>query len=459
MQQPLSPRKYIETKARSLPLYHCYVNRDWKEAMFADVIVMRRHTNGHVTVGLYQVELLCQGITETAFIFNEDEAEVQERIPALKSEAFTEIDYNLAHNIIFAGHDFALDFEIQPEKDFALTRFILEEDTDAIPLIDIPVGDGEGRPVLMATANNLRLDILAKLKKFAGEGNYVYLQEDEEEEEEALRLDALAPGEVNLSTVQRLHLDDMNDEEKVSKRLLEEQILIETESLYMELPPELTNLSEEEDAFLERTWEELLASSEHHTGVTEEQVNEYREVLDQIISFTSGQQDEVVEAQYDDMISGLLESHGANPIVVSSIYETSIVLAKKNSVALAGEKARLLADQYPIVALSLALGALVLGEADSRFDRLYQAQSLEEAFPGTGKFSGTEVIEFLLIRLMVTLKAGRLKEAVVYFMALRAAEADPWLLVPVFAELNIVLEEYMEAQGDGKDNGKEQEEE
>ncbi|WP_153800722.1 hypothetical protein [Foetidibacter luteolus] len=66
-QQKLSPKKYIETKARSLPIYRCYATQDWEATKMASVVVMRRHVNGNVTVGFYLVDLMCLGIKDTFF--------------------------------------------------------------------------------------------------------------------------------------------------------------------------------------------------------------------------------------------------------------------------------------------------------------------------------------------------------------------------------------------------------
>ena len=51
--QTLSPRKFVQTKARTLPLSKCMVNKDWEESQIANVSVMRKHANGNVTIGLY----------------------------------------------------------------------------------------------------------------------------------------------------------------------------------------------------------------------------------------------------------------------------------------------------------------------------------------------------------------------------------------------------------------------
>lgn len=186
-QQQLSPEKYIKTKARSLPIYKCWVNSGWEEAGMANVIIARQHINQNLTAGIYLVDLMCLGIKDTFYFFNEPKQDILKKLP-LENGSFIEIDYALAHNIIYSGYDFALEYDINPHKDFAVTKNILEEDTEAIPLIDISTGDEEGRPRLVVDAGYNYKPVLEKLKKNAGEGNYSFIignawDEDEDEDE------------------------------------------------------------------------------------------------------------------------------------------------------------------------------------------------------------------------------------------------------------------------------------
>lgn len=178
-QQQLSPQKYIETKARTLPVYKCHVNSDWEDSKMANVIVMRKHTNWNVTVGFYLVDLYCLGIKDTFYFFNKPEEEVMERLNK-SPQPFEQIDYNLAHNIIYAGHDFAADYEIQPHKEFATTKYILEEDDDNIPIIEVETGDEDGKPHLIVNKSYNYSPIAEKLRKHAGEGNYFLTIADDE---------------------------------------------------------------------------------------------------------------------------------------------------------------------------------------------------------------------------------------------------------------------------------------
>jgi hypothetical protein len=184
----LSPEKYVKTKARALPIYKCLINANWEASKMAQVIVMRKHVNDNVTAGMYLVDLLCLGVKDSHYRFNIAESQIMENLAEMD---FLTIDYPLAHNIIFAGHDFAMEFEIAPHKSFDITQHILEEDNDNIPLIDVHTGDENGLPLLMTETTYAYKPILAKLKKNAGEGNYhvqlidrrgMYVEDDDGED-------------------------------------------------------------------------------------------------------------------------------------------------------------------------------------------------------------------------------------------------------------------------------------
>ena len=186
--KPVSPANYVRTRARSLPIYECWVNASYKQTSMATVTVARKHSNGNITMGNYLVDLLCMGVKDTGFKFN---------IPIFEYEEFKEdnedynelqdIDYNLAHNIIFAGVDFAAEIGLDACKDFiSTTQFLLEEDNDDIPLIDIECGMN-GKPVIIKGPHNIREAnaLYAKLSKTIGVENFIFRHvEDPDDPEE-----------------------------------------------------------------------------------------------------------------------------------------------------------------------------------------------------------------------------------------------------------------------------------
>ncbi len=174
--QKLSPENYIIKKARTLPIVDVLINNNWESACIATIFVVRQHTQGNYTVGVYMVDLLCLGVKDTFFIFNKDEDYYQDFLLKMtNSNKHSKIDYNMAHNIIFEAIDFADAIKIKPHKDFKITKFILEdEDNEDIPYIEIACGDkNDGKPHLFVTEVSPEYSrFLPHLEKYVGKGNF-----------------------------------------------------------------------------------------------------------------------------------------------------------------------------------------------------------------------------------------------------------------------------------------------
>lgn len=175
-----TPENYIKTKARNLPVYRCYINNDWEASKLANIFIFRKHTNQNVTCGIYLVDTACLGIKDSFYYFNVDEDEVSALLFNGVFE-FISIDYNLAHNIIYGALAFADDYGFIPAKEWKITQYILEEDDDKIPLIELDFGEN-GIPVYYAGPNdneNSIKSVTNTLKRTAGEGNYKVIVDDE----------------------------------------------------------------------------------------------------------------------------------------------------------------------------------------------------------------------------------------------------------------------------------------
>ena len=228
--QMLSPENYIRKKARSLPIYECLVNTDWKEQGVAHVIVARNHTNGNITVCMYLVDLFCLGIKNTQYLFNIPESEYQDKKEEFEHIVLESISYELAHNIVFAGLEFAEEYEFKPHKDFtSITQYLLEEDTDDIELIDIECGR-EGKPFFVNGPYDdvaKIKQIIAQLNRTAGPGNFDVEIVDEDDEfvgEDEFELMSI---EDQRHLFERLYdrRDDLNDyEDEQLRRLTEYEV-------------------------------------------------------------------------------------------------------------------------------------------------------------------------------------------------------------------------------------------
>lgn len=147
MKQP-TPAEYIRTRARKLPIDACYINGNWKQSGMASIIVVRKHTNQNYTFGVYLVDIFALGTKDTFYNFNVSPSVLAELLERMEEDKFIKADYALVHNIIYGANEFAEEHGYKTSKDFILTQFILEEDTEAIELIDIEFGK-DGKPFLI----------------------------------------------------------------------------------------------------------------------------------------------------------------------------------------------------------------------------------------------------------------------------------------------------------------------
>jgi len=178
----VSPERYIRERVRLLPIDCCLISRNWKENGLAVVFVMRRHPKGTVTAGSYLVDTFCRGVCNSHYYFSIEEDELYELIGQYESfGGFDEVRYEEAHNLIFGAIAFAEDVGIKPCKDFALTQYILEDDTDDIPLIEYEYGR-DGKYFLCVPSRLEASRYLPALKEHLGDDFDVMIDADDDEE-------------------------------------------------------------------------------------------------------------------------------------------------------------------------------------------------------------------------------------------------------------------------------------
>ncbi len=168
-----SPEKYIQTKARSLPVHECFINPDWQESGMATVLVSRKQPSGNIIVGVYIVDVLCLGLKITYFYFNQTARYYEEELKDLLYQGQTSepCDYVLAHNVIYGAVAYAEDLGFKPDKDFSVTRYILAEDDESVELIELEFGR-DGKPCFVAGPRDNVALVTGKLRAAVGEGNF-----------------------------------------------------------------------------------------------------------------------------------------------------------------------------------------------------------------------------------------------------------------------------------------------
>lgn len=176
-----SPESYIKNQARSLHIGGCFITKDWETTGICTIFITREHNTGNVTFGIYLVDLYCLGLKDTGYQFN---AEYDQFVHSkITLGDFERCEYELAHNIIFGAIAYAEDYGFKPHKDFAVSQFILEENDEQVPLMEIEFGL-EGIPCYVQGPFDEQATIdrnIATLKRTAGEGNFKVVIADEDD--------------------------------------------------------------------------------------------------------------------------------------------------------------------------------------------------------------------------------------------------------------------------------------
>ena len=184
-QQPhLSPEKYIREKARTLEIGACYATNHIKECGEGQVVVTRLHKGGKTSVAIYMIDTFCLGVKGSTFKLRLGEKELGHLLMLTNMAlGIHEVTYNEAHNLIYGAVAFAEEGGIKPDKSFALTKYMLEEDTDDVPLVEYEYGRN-GKHCLMANSKLEADKYLPTLRKHLGDNFTVTIMDDEKNEYE-----------------------------------------------------------------------------------------------------------------------------------------------------------------------------------------------------------------------------------------------------------------------------------
>ncbi|MCU0449859.1 MAG: hypothetical protein MUC97_08455 [Bernardetiaceae bacterium] len=165
---------FTSGRVRKLPFLEAWLNPNWRRIGFACVLVVRQHVNGNFSYGGFLIDVFCLGIKDALFFANQTKAEYDELLERYFSNLGgnpERIGYNEAHNLVFGALAYAEDLGFAPHPDFDLAKWILEDDTDDIPLIEYEFGR-DGMPVYFPGPRDNYGQVLVKLRQHAGEGNF-----------------------------------------------------------------------------------------------------------------------------------------------------------------------------------------------------------------------------------------------------------------------------------------------
>jgi hypothetical protein len=165
-----NPQKYVIEAARKLPILSCLVNEGWDEMGMAVVIITRVRPKGTYVIGTYIVDTFCLGVKDTGWWCDVD-AEHLENLQNGMQLDFTEIEKDVALNIIYGGIRYAKQFDFQPHKDFtAVTQYILDP-FSSVEDLELTFGK-DGKPCYVQGPHDKPLSITQKLERKVGKDGF-----------------------------------------------------------------------------------------------------------------------------------------------------------------------------------------------------------------------------------------------------------------------------------------------
>ncbi len=242
----LSPEQYVKEKVRTLEIGDCFINEDYEKFGLGHIVVTRLHKGGRKTIGVYLVDKYCLGVKDAFYQLRMEDIGYEDFIQTMSREYhLKKISYNEVHNLIYGAIEFADEAGIAPCKDFALAKYILEEDTEAIPLIEYEYGK-DGKHLLVVSSQKEADRYLPALRANLG-SDFNYIIEDnpfetQEPEEDDLFGEDFAQ---RLSDFQKTHEDAVKWNQPYSYKHPQYPTALEVEN-----PSVLQTISDPENACL-----------------------------------------------------------------------------------------------------------------------------------------------------------------------------------------------------------------
>ena len=175
---PSSPQAILR-RARSYPLYECLISDNWNKKNnmgLVEVLVAREQPDGDICFGVYLVDTFCLGLKNT---FANADFSRSRYLSEIRNKVFragkpVECSLELAQQMIYQSIEYAEQFGFEPEKDFALSQYLLTPRGELEEPYDLTFGK-DGKPFFISGPHDNVARIMRQLEKTAGTGNYDYL--------------------------------------------------------------------------------------------------------------------------------------------------------------------------------------------------------------------------------------------------------------------------------------------
>jgi hypothetical protein len=165
-------------RARTFPVYECMISASWEQEQpgLVEIVLARQQPDGNICFGVYLVDKLCLGLKNTFANANFTRSRYQDEIhdKIAGRSKLKDCPLELAHQMIYASIDYAAQFGFEPNKDYALSQFLLLPRGELEEPYQITFGR-DGKPFFISGPNDNVQRIIRQLEKTAGPGNYDYI--------------------------------------------------------------------------------------------------------------------------------------------------------------------------------------------------------------------------------------------------------------------------------------------
>jgi hypothetical protein len=168
----------IIRRARAFPVLECWISANWQkdDLGLVQILLARQQPDDDICYGVYLVDKFCLGLKNTMANAGFSRARYQNEIfnKIFPKTAPQACPIELAHQMIYASIDYAEQFGFSPDKDFALTQFMLAPRGELEEPYQLTFGLN-GKPFFVAGPFDNSARIVKQLEKTAGPGNYDYI--------------------------------------------------------------------------------------------------------------------------------------------------------------------------------------------------------------------------------------------------------------------------------------------
>jgi len=113
--------------ARTFPIRECWISEEWRGGSgLAPIFLARQQPNGKMCCGSYLIDQFCLGLKDTFVKTNISTDHYRELFETMdKRQSMVPCPIELAHQMIYAGIEYAAQFGFQPHPDWAQSQLLL----------------------------------------------------------------------------------------------------------------------------------------------------------------------------------------------------------------------------------------------------------------------------------------------------------------------------------------------